>query len=219
MLLKASDPIKVLFTDLPTLLGEKDLSALTTKLRGIVNEFQNSYGVVLRNIRQSLLKALDQADANYDHLQNRAKVVKGIAGEFRLEAFVTRLEAFDGSFASIESLVSLATIKVPAQFVDRDIDVALLQLATWAHDFRRAETIAPLRGRPSTRRAIGVVFGGGMGLEASASIDIDTKDSSRVSQLATKLIADLQSQSHEVALAALAEAGALLLTAKQREET
>ena len=218
MLLKASDPIKVLFTDLPTLLGEEDLTGLTNKLQLVVKEFQTSYGFVLNNIRKSILQALDQVDGNLEDLHKRAKVVKGIAGEFRLEAFVTRLEAFDGSDAAIESLVSLATSKVPVQFVDRDIDVAVLQLATWAHDFRRAETIAPLRGRPSTRRSIGIVFGGGMGLEASVSIDIDSKDSTAVSQLATKLIADLQAQSHEVALAALAEAGALLLNAKQREE-
>ena len=218
MLLKASDPIKVLFTDLPTLLGEQDLSDLTKKLQGVVKELQSTYGLVLNNIRNSLFQALDQVNGDLEHLHKRAKVVKGIAGEFRLEAFVTRLEAFDGTNTAIESLVSLATSKVPAQFVDRDIDVAILQLASWAHDFRRAETIAPLRGRPSTRRAIGIVFGGGMGLEASASIDIDSKDSTAVSQLATKLIADLQTQSHEVALAALAEAGALLLNAKQREE-
>lgn len=217
MLLKASDPIKVLFSDLPTLLKEENLSELTAKLRGVIEEFQTSYRVVLSGIKTSVLQALDQTDGDFGHLQKRAKVVKGIAGEFRLEAFVTRLESFDGTNAAIESLVSLATSKVPAQFVDRDIDVAMLQLATWAHDFRRAETIAPLRGRPSTRRAIGIVFGGGLGLEASVSIDIDTKDSITVSKLASQLIADLQTQSHEVALAALAEAGALLLNAKQRE--
>lgn len=217
MLLKASDPIKVLFSDLPTLLEVQDLTNLTVKLKGVVEEFQSSYRKVLGGIKASILRALDQADGDFEQLQIRAKVVKGIAGEFRLEAFVTRLETFDGSNVSVESLISLATSKVPAQFVDRDIDVAMLQLATWSHDFRRAETIAPLRGRPSTRRAIGIVFGGGMGLEASASIDIDEKDSIAVSQLATQLIADLQTQSHEVALAALAEAGALLLNAKQRE--
>jgi len=218
MLLKASDPIKVLFSDLPTLLGEQDLPILTKKLRCIVDEFQSSYGTVLSSLKASVLRALDQADGDFQHLHRRAQIVKGIAGEFRLEAFVTRLESFDGSNLAIESLVSLATSKVPAQFVDRDIDVAMLQLATWSHDFRRAETIAPLRGRPSNRRAIGVVFGGGMGLEASASIDIDAKDSATVSKLAAKLIADLQSQSHEIALAALAEAGAQLLNVKQHKE-
>jgi hypothetical protein len=218
MLLKASDPIKVLFSDLPTILGEEDLSSLTKKLHFVVKEFQESYGIILNTIRKSLLQALDQADGDFSALHKRAKVVKGIAGEFSLEAFVNRLEVFDGNNSTIESLVSLATHKPPAQFVDRDVDFAMMQLASWAHDFRRAETIAPLRGRPSTRRAIGIVFGGGMGLEASISIDIDSKDSTTVSQLATKIIADLLPQSHEVALAALAEAGALLLNAKHREE-
>jgi len=132
---------------------------------------------------------------------------------------VARLDTFNGSIESIEGLISLATNKPPAQWVDRDIDGALLQLGTWAHDFRRAETLAPMRGRPSTRRAIGVVFGGGMGREAMASIDIDEKDSSTVSRLAAQLLASLQQQHRGVALAALAEAGALLLAPHQPEVT
>lgn len=217
MLLKANDPLKVLFSDLPTLLNAEDPISVTRKLRGIINEFQSSYRNVLSSVKASFLQALDQQDGDEVRLKARAKVVKGIAGEFRLEAFVARLETYDGSNAAIESLISLATSKPPAQLVDRDIDVALLQLGTWAHDFRRAETLAPLRGRPSTRRAIGIVFGGGRGAEASASIDIDEKDSKAVNDLAWQLAVHLQGQSHEIALAALAEAGARLLNAKIKE--
>ncbi len=217
MLLKANDPLKVLFTDLPTLLNAEDPSSVTRKLRGIIEEFQSSYRNVLTTVKASFLRALDQEDGDVNRLKIRAKVVKGIAGEFRLEAFIARLETFDGSNAAIESLISLATSKPPAQLVDRDIDAAMLQLGTWAHDFRRAETIAPLRGRPSTRRAIGIVFGGGMGAEASASIDIDEKDSKAVNDLAWQLAGHLQGQSHEIALAALAEAGVRLLNSKIKE--
>ena len=211
MLLKANDPHKVLFSDLPTLLDAREAKDVLIKLRSVVAELVGAYPQVLSEVRATVLRALDQTDGNPKQLQMRARVVKGIAGEFRLEAFVARLETFDGSPESIEGFISLATSKPPAQWVDRDVDSALLQLGTWAHDFRRAETVAPLRGRPSTRRAVGVVFGGGQGLEANASFDIDDKHASQVSTLATRLVADLQKQPREIALAALAEAGALLL--------
>lgn len=217
MLLKASDPHKVLFSDLPTLLGAREAKDVLEKLRGVMAELVGAYPLVLSEVKATVLRALDQMDGDPKQLQLRARVVKGIAGEFRLEAFVARLETFDGSPESIEGLISLATSKPPAQWVDRDVDGALLQLGTWAHDFRRAETVAPLRGRPSTRRAVGVVFGGGQGLEANASFDIDDKDALQVSKLAARLVVDLQKQRREIALAALAEAGALLLQPSEEE--
>jgi hypothetical protein len=217
MLLKANDPHKVLFSDLPTLLGAREAKDVLVKLRSVMAELVGAYPLVLSEVRSTVLRALDQTNGDPKQLQLRARVVKGIAGEFRLEAFVARLETFDGSPESIEGLISLATSKPPAQWVDRDVDSALLQLGTWAHDFRRAETVAPLRGRPSTRRAVGVVFGGGQGLEANASFDIDDKDASQVSKLAARLVVDLQKQPREIALAALAEAGALLLQNSDEE--
>lgn len=217
MLLKAHDPHKVLFADLPTLLDARDASDVLAKLQAIITELIAAYPTVLNEVKVTTLRALDQSEGELWHLHSRARIVKGIAGEFRLEAFVARLEAFDGTPEAVEGLISLASSKPPAQWVDRDIDGALLQLGSWAHDFRRAETLAPLRGRPSTRRAIGVVFGGAMGQEVMASVDIDEKDSATVSKLAARLVVDLQQQRREVALAALAEAGALLFKPTNEE--
>ena len=210
MLLKANDPHKVLFADLPTLLNANSAKDVKGKLSSIVLEILTAYPATLKHVLVTVMEALDQADLNFSHLNNRAKVIKGIAGEFMMEAFVVRLENFDGSPQAIESLISLGSGKTPNQWIDRDIDAALMQLAIWAHDFRRAETLAPMRGRPSSRRALGVVFGGKRGEEVVASVDIDDRDSGTVSKLASRLVADLQAQPKDIALAALAEAGALL---------
>lgn len=207
MLLKASDPHKVLFADLPTLLNVSNSEEAEFKLKEVFSELLTAYPNVLNQVRETLLKALDQKDFNYAALNTRAKVIKGIAGEFRLEAFVVRLEKIDESDVAIESLLSLASSKTPNQWIDRDIDSALLQLGSWAHDFRRAETLAPMRGRPSTRRALGVVFAGGLGSEVTAALDVDDRDASKVHKLAEKLLADLRKQPREIALAAIAAAG------------
>lgn len=210
MLLKANDPHKVLFADLPTLLNAKNSNDIQIKLTEIIEEIENSYPKILKQVLDTVMSAVDQIDHNFENLNTRAKVIKGIAGEFMMEAFVVRLENFDGSNQSIESLISLGCSKAPNHWIDRDIDVALMQLAKWSHDFRQAETLAPMRGRASTRRALGIVFGGKRGEEVVASVDIDDRDSGKVSKLASRLIADLQAQPKDIALAALAEAGALL---------
>lgn len=218
MLLKANDPHKVLFADLPTLLEATDANDAERKLQSITSELLAAYPAVLDKVKTSTLLALDQSDGDVVRLRARAKAIKGITGDFKLESFIAQLEVFDGSTTSIESLVSNGTSKPPAQWVDRDIDLAVMQLASSAHEFRRVETLAPLRERPSTRRSIGVVFGIGRGKEVTASVDIDEKHASTISRLAAKLVVNLQQQPKEIQLAALAEAGALLFEDQTSEK-
>lgn len=211
MLLKASDPHKVLFADLPTLLKAQRTDELVIKLRGVISELSAAYGSMLVEVSQGLLRALDHSERSVEALRLRARNVKGITGDFKLDAFAARLEVFDGGSESIEGLVSLAVSKPNANWVDRDIDAALLQLGTWAMEFRRAEALAPLRGRPSTRRVVGVVFGAGQGRDASKSVELAESDIPAVDDLVQLLLATVGRKKHEIVLAALAEAGARLV--------
>lgn len=214
MLMKASDPLRVLYTDLPTLLGAHDPIELNTRVQAVTEELASAYGKMLVNVQASLIDALDHQSGTIDALKKRASTVKGITGDFKLDAFATRLETFDESNESIESLISLAVDKPPATWVDRDIDAALVKLASWAVDFRKSETMAPLRGRPSTRRVIGVVFGSSHGMDASGSVEVAEKDAPTVSRMAMKILADYQGEKRDLFLAALAEAGATLVNSQ-----
>lgn len=217
MLLRANDPNKVLFADLPTLLGSSSPDEVERQLGAILGELQNAYPKLIHQVQTTLLDALDHRWSQFAKLRERAQVVKGIAGDFRLEAFVSRLETFDGSLAAVEGLISLACSKPPLQWVDRDMDHVILQLTTWAQDFRRAESLASFRGRATTRRAIGLVFGASKGKDASGSVDIDESDQDLVNEIAQELLLNLKQQRHEVALAALAEVGSLLLSGRTEE--
>jgi hypothetical protein len=84
-------------------------------------------------------------------------------------------------------------------------------LASWAVDFRKAEAMAPLRNRPSTRRVLGVVFGASHGHDISGYVDIADKDTPAVDRLVKSFLADTVGERPEVILAALAEAGAMTL--------
>ena len=217
MLLKASDPHKVLFTALPALLKTKEPRELVITLRSITSELSTAYRKMLASVGVALLSSLDHAGRTLELLRVRAVNVKGISGDFRLDAFAARLEVYDGTPESIEGLISLAVSKPSANWVDRDIDAALLQLCTWAVEFRRAEAMAPLRGRPSTRRVLGVVFGASHGQDACGSIDLAESDVAAVDQLVKRVLATVHKEHPDIVLAALAEAGALLMNQNRKE--
>jgi len=134
-----------------------------------------------------------------------------MTGDFMLDAFATRLETFDDGDETVEALISLAVDKPQAVWVDRDIDAAMVKLASWAVDFRKAETMAPLRGRPSTRRVIGVVFGASHGQDVTGFVDISDTDTPAIDRLVKQFLADAQGERKEVILAAFAEAGAMMV--------
>ncbi|WP_238145841.1 ATP-binding protein [Burkholderia gladioli] len=217
MLLRAHDPHKVLFTDLPSVLQVSAPAELIAKLRTVTDELSASYGEMLGSVSRALFAALDHEGRSLESLHLRATTVKGITGDFRLDAFAGRLELFDGSQTAIEGLISLAVSKPSNNWVDRDIDAAILQLSSWAIEFRRAEAMATLRGRPSTRRIIGVVFGASHGNDVTASVDVSESDVPAVDDLVKRVLATVCQEKPEIILAALAEAGALLMKQSKKE--
>lgn len=219
MLLKANDPLRVLFSDLPTLLDAQDPDTLNSRLQAVTDELSSAYNGMLVGVRRHLVVALDHGERSMDELCRRAVTVKGMTGDFKLDAFATRLESFDDSNETIESLISLAIDKPQAAWVDRDIDAAMAKLAQWAVDFRKAETMAPLRGRPSTRRVIGVVFGASHGQDASGFVEVSEQDTPSVDKLVKQFLIEAQGQRREVILAALAEAGAMMVKQQDKERS
>lgn len=216
MLLKASDPLRVLFSDLPTLLDADAPEILNERLTEVVDELSGAYKRMLAEVRSHVLDAMDHEGRPIQDLRIRAATVKGITGDFKLDAYATRIETFEESDETVEALISLAVDKPPAQWVDRDVDAAIVKLAGWSVDFRKAETMAPLRGRPSTRRVIGVVFGASHGQDAAGFVDISDADTPAVDRLVKEFLANSQGERREVILAALAEAGALMVKQQQK---
>jgi hypothetical protein len=211
MLLRANDPHKVLFADLPTLLEVTDPEEINQRLTAVTGELTGAYGAMLVKVRTHLLGALDHVNRSTEELRRRASIVKGITGDLRLDAFAGRLELIDDTHTVVEGLISLAVNKPPAQWVDRDIDAAMGTLAGWAVEFRRAEAMAPLRDRPSTRRLLGVVFGASHGIDISGFVDVAENDTPAIDRLVKAFLADTVGEKPEVVLAALAEAGAMTL--------
>ena len=215
VLLRASDPHKVLFVDLPIIFGADESGSYLELLGDALKEITNAYDIKLEQVISKMMLALDASIDDLDSLKLRAKTVAGITGDFRLDGFATRLAMFEKTRAFYEGLLGLAVNKPSRDWNDQDADLALITLADWALKFRQIEAIASVRDRSPTRKAIAVVFGtGDEGFTLSESFSISTKDQSMVDELAASFISTASKISPEIFLAALAQAGANTLKNK-----
>ncbi len=218
MLLKASDPHKVLFVDLASLLGAAEGKSYVKELRAPLQEIATAYSKMLGEVEAKMFDALDATRDDLESLRERAKSMAGVAGNFRLDAFATRLASYDGSRESLEGILSLAADKPPRDWVDRHIDAALLELAQFARRFREAEAFVAVQGRKARSEAIAVVIGAGSDTTTiTRSFAIAERHRKIVDDKAAELATMLQSQGlgTDVLLAILAKAGMKLATEKE----
>ncbi|WP_434033267.1 ATP-binding protein [Cupriavidus sp. a3] len=210
ILLKASDPHKVLFVDLVTLLDASSAKAYIAALRQPIEELAGAYDAMLRKVEAAMLLALDAPAEQLDRLRARATTVAGLTGDLRQDSFATRLAKYDGARLSIEGVLSLAANKPPRDWTDMDIDAAMLEMSKVALRFRQAEAFASIKGRNPTSEAIAVVIGAGSATKTiSRSFSISDRHRQAVETKAAELAKELKEQGFEtdVLLAILAKAG------------
>ncbi|MDH4906449.1 hypothetical protein ACWA5G_20360 [Xanthomonas axonopodis pv. ricini] len=215
MLLKASDPHKVLFVDLASLLSASDGKAYVKALRAPLQELAGAYGKMLAEVEDKMLAALDASRDDLESLRERAKSVSGISGDFQIDGFATRLVSYDGSRASLEGILSLAAEKPPRDWVDRHIDAAILELAKLARRFRESEAFAAVQGREAHSEAIAVVIGAGADTKTiSRSFAISDRHRKTVESKTLEVVSLLEGQGlgTEVLLAILAKVGMKLVS-------
>jgi len=210
MLLRANDPHKVLFVDLTSLLNATDGEDYVNALRAPLQELTNAYTNMLSDVEEKMLEALGASKTDLDALRERARSVSGISGDLRLDAFATRVANFDGTTSSLEGILSLAADKPPRDWVDRNIDAAILELTKFARRLREAEAYVAVHGRTAHSEAIALVIGAGSDTRTiSRSFSISDRHSHTVKTVADQISALLDAQGLEtnVLLAILAKAG------------
>lgn len=156
--LKSHDPNKLLFEDIPSSFGE-DPQLAAAKVAAAMSELEMAYSDMLRDLAETLLRELrcpEAASDGYDKLHARCETVRGLSGNFRLDALATRLATFTGEIVEIEGVASLAANKPARDWVDRDIDAAKIELAALSQQFLRAEGLAHLKGRGDRRTTMAV---------------------------------------------------------------
>lgn len=190
-ILKANDPHKVLFSDLPNLLEAEDEISLVNKISKLTEELQRAYPALLEKFKNVLFEALDHK-GNIQELNARAEEIKGISGDFGVDAFVARLSVFKDDIESLEGLLSTAISKNPKDWVDRDQEAAINSLGKICNSFRSIESLKNLRGKSSTRKGFAFVFADPKNTLISKNFDIAEEKLPELHAISTILLKDLK---------------------------
>ncbi len=98
----ANDPNKFLLDDLPTVLGAESKLGDPSKIIAFVNEgltaLLTAYPHLMNDIEAVMFQELRVGGRTLEvlaDLRERAKTVRGLTGNYRLDAFATRLTAYD----------------------------------------------------------------------------------------------------------------------------
>lgn len=212
---KASDPIKLLYRDIPAAYEADVDVALADRVAASLREYIAAMPGMLGKVREHLFRALEADPSDLETLRERAKNIKGLSGDMSLEAFIARLVTFDDSPSDIEGIISLATSRPSQMWTDREVLAALSRISELAFAFRKQEGFARLRGRTGSRRIMSVAFGTAEG-DLNETIELSAIEDAAARAKARGIADFLAGVPREIALAALSEAG--LLVVKDKEE-
>ncbi|MCY4608612.1 MAG: ATP-binding protein [bacterium] len=222
---QARDPNRLIFDDLPKLLAGSgngaDIEAtwrITARVRDGLMELREAYPAMLARLREILLAELrvpSMAPAMLAELRERATNIRHLGGDHRHEAFIMRVEAFQGTERDMEELAGLAAGKPVSSWVDTDVEQATIALADLARRFVHVEAFAHVKGRRDKRQAMAVVVGlDGVAMPMHAEFQVTDRDLPAITALTGK-INGLLGRSHEadrhIVLAALASVSARYL--------
>jgi len=221
----ANDPNKFLLDDIPAVFGvpalhgagkSVDAVPIIAAVRSGLDELVGAYPDMLRELAAGMLNELripGGTDLEITELHLRAETVRGLTGNYRLDAFATRLTSYIGTEEEMEGIASLAANKPPRDWVDRDIDQARIDIAALAQEFVKAEGLAHVKGRDDRRARMSLIFGDPKRPSpVTSEFDVALHQQPEINQLVVALRAVLTkaSPSRDVALAALAELGSQL---------
>lgn len=190
MLLKASDPHKVIFYDLEQVFNKKNSTDIEHKLIAVIQELTSVYSSMLQTFDKLLKQQLDaRSDAQ---ICRRAKNLKGTAGDFFIEAFLARLATYDGAEASIAGLLSLVSDKTLTVWTDQHVVQTRNEIIKLSRKFRELETIAGVNARHPARQAIALVYGAA-GKDFIRHIEVDEAAYAKLEDTTSTLLKQLKS--------------------------
>jgi len=165
----ATDPNKVLFDDLPNLfkeheasLNKGDVQPIIEELGRSLDEIVGTYPKLIEGFRKQLKEELDideTALSEWDEINIRAKNIMQVTGDFKLDAFATRLANYKGTIEDIEGIISLAADKPTRDWIDIDVNRAKLRVAELSQQFNHVEAYGRVHNRKDYRQAVAFMVG------------------------------------------------------------
>lgn len=163
----ANDPNKAIIDDLKKVLVNENSSdslidQVKTNLTNILEELSNFFMKSMTEIGKLMTLELDvplPTPKEIEKLRDRAKNIKDVSGNFRLNAFASRLSVFEENLESISGIVALANSKSPNDWIDLDIDNAKKELLILCKEFKKTEIYTKIKNKKSNRQAVAFITG------------------------------------------------------------
>ncbi len=163
LLKSAQDPNKLIFDDLSALFKfNDDIDTGMKLLVDALKELMDAYPALLKQLMQILANELELkeiTDTSLHRLRERAQNVKQASGDFRINAFIARLENFHGSEEDIVGIGGLGANKPIYDWIDFDAERAAIEIAVLCDGFKQAELYVRVQGRAAQRHAIAITSG------------------------------------------------------------
>lgn len=213
--LKASDPVKLLFHDLPRIFETEEPEALAERTDRSLAEYLAAMPKMIEQSKRILFGALKADPHDVESIRCRATAIKGITGQMQLEAFIARLEKFKDSPQDMEGFISLACSKPSFLWTDNDIRAAQMKLAEFAFQFRQQEALGNMLGRSTSSRVFSLVLGAS-DADIKETVELNEAEEQKAKSVAEKIRATLSAEDRSIALAALADAGYSIIKATEK---
>lgn len=224
LLKNAHDPNKLIFDDIASMYElhkdpDKGMQSLTEDLKELVD----AYPDLLNKLGQTILTELqvNALDKNAIHsLQARAKNIQQSSGDFRIDALAARLATFEEKAEDVAGIAGLAANKPINDWIDLDVDRALIEIAVLCEGFKKAELYARVKGREQKRHAIALTSGL-TNSERVHQLSFDVLDDHKpeIEKLKLGLKSSInKSADKELVLAAIAELSAELMDELESEK-
>jgi hypothetical protein len=164
---KAHDPAQFTLFDIPNLFGDIDQRSSDDTLTAIsrivdaLNELLERQDKLLLDFQSHLLGEIDlpaTSTSDFLELNTRAAKVMRIAGDNRMETFITNLAQIDEKLSTVEKMASFLLNKPSRLWIDNDVDRLFVEATAFARNFNVLETMAHIKGRRSSRHALSLVY-------------------------------------------------------------
>lgn len=193
LILKANDPYKVLFFDIPIILKVSDEIKLIDKITNLTEELQLAYPEMIKKLESILFKMLDH-QGDVINLRKRAESIKGASGDFQLDGFIANLSVIENNPTSLEGILAATVHKNPKDWVDRDQEASINAIGEMCAQFRTIETFGELRGKHSGRSAFSFVYSDPKKSIISNQFDISEDRIPKLKEISKELLDSLKNQ-------------------------
>lgn len=204
--LKAHDPLELIFTDLPKVFNTSNPSEIAKSTNRILNELKRINPEMLEEIRQTLKRAID-CGSDLEDLRQRAKKIVSLTSHLQQKRFINDIVEYTDSDKDVEKILGLASGKMVGKWTDLDIVNAKLKISELAFSFRHLEGISNLNeGNKGSRRLFGLVLAGSEGRN-DMIVDIPEKLPENAQNATNQIVDILKSLPQDLAIATLIECG------------